>query len=218
MKINEIITEAGKFDQYEPHDLTADNPNYTAIDEADKIADVIEANCGQMLEAYRNTGHVLYRGIKGANSEVVVTNIRPNRVAGYLGAKLHAKMSKYFTKLGLKANRENSIFCTTSREVASSWGDYYIIFIKDGWTGTIFNKVKRGYVYDHIAVLSPKDKFDDYNINKLKNLDPVVVTPQNLDYVLYQHFQDVLITGESYIALRPGNSITRKILNKLGIQ
>ena len=217
MKINEIINEDEKFDQYDPHDLTKKNPNFEHAANADKVANLIETNCGQMLNAYRNSDEYLYRGIKHAMSPVIITNIRQDRIPGYLNPGLHNKTIEIFTKLGLKANRGNSIFCTTSKEIASAWGTYYIIFVKDGWSGTVFNKVKRSYVFNRIEGLNPKEKFDDYNTNFIKKLAPVVVTPENLRIVLDQRFEDVLITGQSYIALEPEAAITTKILKRLDI-
>jgi len=214
MKSHEFITEVNNFDPYGIHDLTAKNPNFAAVKKADRIAQIIEENCGQMLNAYRESGQYLYRGIKFAHAPVIITAIRPDRKAGYLSDNLHNRLITIFTDLGIKANRANSIFCSANPLIAGGWGNIYIIFVKNGWTGTVFEKVKKGYVYDKISNLDPYGK---YLINRIQELGPTEVTPKNLVQVLDTKFDDVLITGESYIALRTGTQITNNILLKLGL-
>ena len=71
MKINDIITEASKFDLI--------NPTTTrTMNSAEKIAAYLSTNCSDMVAAYKSTGLVLYRGMS-SREPVVKSVVRKNR-------------------------------------------------------------------------------------------------------------------------------------------
>lgn len=213
MRANEFIFEDDEddFDQYGVNDI--ENPDekkeYQGIqgnNKAEQIAELIQTNCSQMLKAYQQTGIVLWRGISGyPMNDTIITNIRPDRKTVDMPEAAHKKLDLAFRELGLTATRKNSIFCTTSQEIAVNWGRAYIIFVKDGWTGTVFNKYKTGYTFYNmrtIGTIGPSGESIKQKAIRIKEMGPIKVTPANLPMVLNDRYEDILITGESYIGFR----------------
>lgn len=224
MKINEIITEDDKFNQFElrepfsskgPLDPDAVRP----VKDHTELANIIETNCGQMLSAYRKTNKVLLRGIK-SNEMSVITNIRPDRLPVEMPIDAHLRLKKAFDYLGLKANRSNSIFCSADPQTAMVWGNLFVVFVKDGWSGTVWQRIPGAYFFDkaYDAAINPDYSHDIPKLaNIINELQPLVVTPQNLDAVLDEHFKDILITGTSYIGLRYGTRPCEKVMKLLNL-
>lgn len=93
----------------------AKNPSdrYKSIDSGiDKIMAVLEKDYSEILEAYRQTGKFLYRGVN-CNKEIFKANIRKNRTTVEMGPANQTILHKAFIRIGLKATRKNSIFCST---------------------------------------------------------------------------------------------------------
>ena len=205
----EIFAE--DFDQYQLHSLP--NPGHeevTKVDSVDRLKLIIESNCSEMLAAYRQTKKLLYRGL-GSNEQVVITNIRSDRRPVEMYKPTHELLQTAFTEVGLKANRSNSIFCSCLQRTANEWGWHtYVIFVKDGWSGTVFVGVKRGYAFNHLA----HGIYDlDSAIEKVKSLRPFVIEGRDaLQNVLRVGYEDVLITGSSYIAIEKDSSLLDKVL------
>lgn len=216
MKINEIIVEAAT--QYNPQDLwNPDDYQVSSPKDYTHLANIIETNCGQMLAAYREENMILWRGI-GSSSTAIVANIRPDRVPVEMELKAHYALEKAFNMLGLKANRSNSIFCTTSADTAADWGKQFVIFVKDGWTGTVFEKLKYQYFYDRFHWVAEDEDVDIPELaDMIKEVHPVVVTPANLPTVLGEEYKDILITGTSYIGLRYGTEPYLKVIELLNL-
>ena len=217
MKINEIIAEAT---QYTPIDLwSPEDDRVTPAKDYNHLANVIETNCGQMLAVYRKTNKILWRGID-SSSTAIVANIRPDRMPVEMPLKAHNRLKLVFDYLGLKANRSNSIFCTVSADTAADWGRQYVIFVKDGWLGTVWQSIPDVYFFDEVYNAATDPKF--YNdipglAEAIKELHPLVVTPDNLDGVLYEDFKDILITGTSYIGLRYGTEPYKQVMALLNL-
>jgi hypothetical protein len=204
MLIKEIISE----DQYDPTELSGN---------AKELINRIRTECGQMLSVYQKSNGVLWRGISSTGF-ALHTKIRPDRRPVEMQPEAHKKLEKAFTLLGLPANRTNSIFCSCNPDIAADWGKQYVIFVKDGWWGTVFDKVESGYFFDHFyytAVLSTNTP--EILAAEMQDLGPRIVYPKNLDYVLKKGFEDILITGDSYYAIRYGTDTAKKIFIELGI-
>lgn len=193
MLVNEILNEAIR-----------QLPIGNAKDDAEKIAQLIERTCGEMIQVYQQTnGKPLFRGMKTLNakslhvktdSKNVVSSIRKNRRPVEMNREQHARLEKLFTEAGLKANRSNSIFCTANYNIATDWGnDVKLIFVKDGWTGTVFESSKNDYSFYDLQYVE--------TVEELKKLKPTVVDQQNLPKIIMQEYEDILITGSSYVAL-----------------
>lgn len=209
MKCNEIISE--DFDQYKPHDLLSPTPTalsagVTQVSDMEHLAQIIKQNCSTMLAAYLAVGRPIYRGIRGSSRDVIATQIRPNRKPVQMNPEYHKALAQAFTKLGLKANRTNSIFCTADKRTASDWGDPYLVFLKDGWEGTVFD----GVAYDDYAFYKLQDIARGYAADKnllqmtdrIAELKPrAIKTTADLIGVIERGTKDIIFTGTSYIGV-----------------
>lgn len=197
------------------------------------IADIIAANCSTMVAAIKGARTPLLRGTdtyRDVDVKATMTAIRKNRRSVQMPESYHEALKEIFTKCGLVANRTNSIFCTTNPQTASAWGDPSIIFVKDGWTGTVFDKITDDYLYHSVAdiagdYLTGEPKEQDKAIADFKRLKPrSFSTAAELQQILKREYYDILITGDSYIALtlyEPNgmlNRTTLEILKLLGIK
>ena len=177
-----------------------------------KIANFIKKNCSIMLNAYLTSNSFIYRGLKDVKSPYAVAKIRPDRKPMQMGQDDHEFLTTAFTKLGLKVNRQNSIFCSADEEAAGHWtgkGDEpYIIFVRDGWTGLVFKKVKKDYAFykmQEIAnhhVLKGPDGIKA-GAAAIKKLEPLQFnTSAALSGIIKEKYMDILIQGTDYIAIR----------------
>ncbi len=131
-------------------------------EELDKLCKIIESHCGEILAIYRKTkGKFLYRGIKNFyklsdGKNFLFKKIRDDRKPIELSGAMQKIHDDSIRKLGGKAGRGNSIFCSTDEDEAYNWGNSTIIFPKDGWNITYFSKIKlRGgdYIFDFLDSL-----------------------------------------------------------------
>jgi hypothetical protein len=180
------------------------------------IAKILEKECSTFVNAYRSAHKVIFRGIKELSGDVVFAEalIRPDRVPLFMPKNQHDIINEAMIKLGLKAHRGNSIFCTTYAATASDWGQEYAIFPVDGWVGTVFEKVKTGYVFDkihdetydivqdiHKDITSHEDSVDRV-VDLLSRLKPRSISNESgLVTVIKNEYDDILITGKKYYAL-----------------
>lgn len=204
-----------------------------SVKDAQELANIIKAQSAQMLAAYKATGKFLYRGVNSADvhgatwskesPSYIITGIRKNRMPVQMPAQQHEELHKAFLKIGLKATRKNSIFCSTDPDTADAWGTVYIVFVKDGWNGTIFEKVKNDYAFYKLRELAfgPTQHKDSIKaaFEELKRLGPKnISTAGELKTVLSEQYMDVLITGDSYIGLKVGKAETNEVLELLGLR
>lgn len=230
-----LLTEIANVgpDLHRPHALKHGMQLWgTSASTEEEIAALIQKHCSAMLEAYRQIGEPLYRGISSKDL-AVGAKIRADRLPVEMPYRAHRVLADIFSELGLDANRSNSIFCSMNRSVADTWGYPYIVFVEDGWTATVFNKVKRGYVFDEIIDIANEMSFDDEGNPRtpeqiaakreslkmtLQALGPRNVdTIAELEDVLIQKYEDVLVHGSRYIGLRVDEPATDRILELLGI-
>lgn len=226
MKITEICED---FDPYAVHNLQDPAAKeVTQVKKAKGMAEIIQKNCSEMLTAYRSTNQVLYRGIHGY-SDAIVTGIRPDRRAVQMGNDEHLALHDGFLAAGLTATRMNSIFCSARPAIARSWGEnVYIIFVKDGWAGTVFTKAdKSDYTFytmsriarEFLSGTAPGNNTMKSMVREIKKLGPKDLrTSEDLIPILKENYADVLITGDSYIGLRAGSEICEKTLQLLGLK
>ena len=215
MKVYEIL------DRYKVHDLA--NPDedsgITKINDIEKLAETIKHNCKDTLRAYQHSGDFLYRGIKNVWDKVIITGIRPDRRPVEMKPEFHEILHDAFLKLGLRATRKNAIFCTTNIDLADDWGNVYVIFPKDGWDVTVFTRVTTGYSFHEISALSGYRIIRDESTTHEEKIDFLAkeiggLNPQNIDdakgltHVLKIGYEDILLTGDSYIGVRIDNGTT----------
>jgi hypothetical protein len=125
--------------------------------------------------------------------------------------------------MGIDVTRKNSIFCTSSYHIADMWGNVTIIFVKDGWKGLVFKDRRRGYTFGTLAsVSSIGPEFRDKALrDTIKSLKPQIFSSSDdLAGVLKDGFEDILITGDSYIAVKMFKDSYKysKLLDLLGLE
>lgn len=218
MKLTDLYE---KFDRYALHDLA--NP----IDkEVEKVTDVtvlakkIEANCKTMLAAYRQARGYLYRGLAGASADVIATGIRPDRKPVDMDPAVHNELHDLFIDYGLKVTRKNSIFCTAYPGVADDWGTTYVIFVKDGWTGLVFDDEPSDYSYYRIKTAGYNLLHGDtYHAERaLQELKPREFSSSaQLAKIINREYYEALIKGDSYIAVKFGSDVWDELKYELKI-
>lgn len=230
MKINEILSEELSADERYEFERDSDSPQFkpnnikkpitpgaTPVKNHDQVVEIIKANCSEIIGSYQKAGNCLWRGIRDAKKPVIISDIRQHRLPVQMAPKAHFALEKAFTELGLTANRSNSIFCSAHVHVAGDWGDIYAVFPKNGWSGTVFNTQVDDYNFYALQSAARQyigSRNFDMLVDQIKDMEPSVITPANLDGVLSEKFYDVLITGSSYI----GVSVSQThIFNALGI-
>lgn len=89
---------------------------------------LIKKNCQPFLQQCNQ--RFLYRGIHSlkTNNEFIKFDVRQNRSPTGSSRILHELYIKAFNKLGFVANRNNSIFCSGSLDLADVYGNVYIVF------------------------------------------------------------------------------------------
>lgn len=184
------------------------------LKDIEKAAETLTKYCSEFINVYKETdGKFLYRGTSdaGGTKGNQIKSIRKNRQPIDVSLRQHNLLEQYFKELGLKANRKNSIFCSTSKDIAADWGnDVKIIFVRDGWEGTAFKESKTEYAFYTLA--------NAKSIEDVKKLKPFVVTPNNLDEVIEEQYVDLIITGSSYFAFSIKNKgFLRLLCDKLYI-
>lgn len=100
----------------------------------------ITTECSQALEAIKNTGHWIMRGVKGSPGIMFQGASRLVRNPRDSDIKTSIMFNHCLTELGFKARRDNSIFVTAYRPQASEFGPVYLIFPKNGFDYTYANQ------------------------------------------------------------------------------
>lgn len=221
MKVYEL------FDKYDNNDLFhSKDKEVQTIKNADHFTKVIQDNCSEILKAYEKSGTVLYRGIQASEGkEGIITAIRPDRKPVEMRKDLHELLHLAFLKIGLKATRKNSIFCTTNEGIARDWGQVYVIFPKDGWNATVFETHKSDYTFYAMSNMkyeiedwnAPEDKKVDILVKALEKMEPISISNSTeMAHILSEGYEDILLTGDSYIAVKI--PLARRALKMLNIK
>jgi len=224
MKVYEIL------DPYLAHNLK--NPtdsSIMAIHSPEQAAELLKREYKTFVDAYSNSHGRLFRGIKEEkDADIIGAHIRPDRKPLYMGPNNQKLLTKAFDLIGLKANRTNSIFCSSDKYVANSWGEPYIIFVKDGWSGTIFKDIRTDYVFNY-AMRVVDDAIMEFEEDETKQVEYIKEqllkkTPlqfsssSHLSNIINSNYVDILITGSKYLGLRYSSPFSRETLKILGIK
>lgn len=225
ISFKEYLSLDEEFDRFKLYDLS--NPNTAEVGKIDNL-DVLEAtirkNCSSTLKAYQQSHRVLFRGVKKAKEFAFVTGVRDNRRAVEMPAKAHRLLTQAFKMHGLKVNRSNCLFTSPKDYIADSWGNIYIIFMRDGWTAQVYDNSKSDYSFSVLQNAAMDDgsydpKYGGYpNIFKaLEDLGVREFTDVGaLTTVLKQGYCEVLLLGDSYIGIR-ANKSGLEFMKRLGI-
>ena len=226
MKLAELFEKVEVKDRFKLYDLA----KVTDDDSIESLANIIKQNCKTMLKAYQTVGKPLYRGINSSpeagysNSAFsFITGIRQDRKPVQMGSDFHDVLHNTFVDMGIDVTRKNSIFCTSSFYIADMWGEVTIIFVKDGWKGLVFEDRRRGYTFGTLQGVSRiAPEFRDKALrDTIKSLKPKIFSSSDdLAGVIKDGYEDILITGDSYIAVKLQRDTQKyaKLLNLLGLE
>lgn len=184
------------------------SPSYKPIksDDLKKFLMGIQKQCSEILSVYREVpGRYLYRGFSSNPTAYFLKGVSPtNRMPTDMSYTVHSKLVHLFNKLGIKANRSNSIFCTTHGITAQGHGPVYIIFPING-----FNYSWSRMAIDLFTAIETKGPFhikfrDRMDIDDPRSVEEIQskfqFTDNDLELAL-QTYHEILING-SYYAVR----------------
>lgn len=126
-----------------------------------KLTSLIWNECSDYVKAYRETGHVLYRGIgRGATAPPIFKSTpRTDRTPMTSSPLLQEIYDNYLQRKGIVAGRQNSIFTTASREQADGYvageSGLYIIIPCNG-TPYSWSLHQDDIILDNSGLLNPK--------------------------------------------------------------
>jgi hypothetical protein len=209
MKLQEVVKTR------HPKDKAENNP---LVDEkhASEVAEMIATECSIMLNAYEQQSKVLYRGSTGSTTDFLEKPIRQDRKPVELNYGSHEKAEVAMKDLDIKARRTNSIFCSADMETAKDWGNVYIIFVPNGWSGTVFKARKSDYAFYDIERLYQKSYSEAKKI--ISGLKPHQFNDAaGLSEILENDYMDILITGEKYYGLKLGTAFCDQVLRILDL-
>ena len=89
---------------------------------------LIEPNCSNVLEVYRQQQQVLYRGTKSQNKEVYRGSSQQERRPKDSISELSTLFDKMLAANGMTALRSNSFFATSVERHAAGFGKVYFVF------------------------------------------------------------------------------------------
>lgn len=186
---------------------------------AEEWIENISHHCSEMLNAYKSSGGILYRGIgdeMGNRQPIVSGTIRQDRRPSATPEANHEIISQALAKLKLPT-KKNTIACSTQRKLAAEWGPVYVLFLKNGWTGLTFDH----HDFDDLYVQSELvlRKHGDVNdmavaITKMR---PIKITPANLAQQIEKKVPEIIFTGSSYFAINPKSALGMEILSGLKV-
>lgn len=228
MKLSELLE--ARFDLETGRSLSSDAAGQKlshALSKPEEIAAAIKQHAGDMLKAYQLADGFIYRGMgKRHNPDEASSQyatIRGDRQTVDVSAEQHEVLDAAFKRIGVDATRKNGIFCSAQLETAKNWGSKaFIIFLKDGWSATVFDKRKDTYAfYDLVDAAEdlPQNKKVGAIVDLLKDLGIRKITTVNgLAEIIKDEYYDIIMTGHSYIALEVGTTATSKVLKALGLE
>lgn len=117
----------------------------------------IVPNCAEILDLYKNTGKVFFRGEKGMPN-IFRGSSRVNRPARDSVKEISRLVDDCWLNLGFEAVRNNSVFASSDRSIASEFGTVYVIFPIRGFKYTYINQ--SDVVFDNYKQIMPLDVYN----------------------------------------------------------
>ena len=130
----------------------------------DRLVKTIAKECSQVLAQYRKTQLVLLRGIGNNSPTAFMGRSWNNREPKDSSARLQEIYDEALKSKGFTALRGNSIFTTTDEHFASSYGNLYYIFPKNGSTYT-WNRHSGDLVLDSSKQILDIEKIEKITID-----------------------------------------------------
>ena len=147
----------------------------------EKILNYINTHCSNYVREMQTAGSLLYRGIKKDEAQDRISfigNSRTNRKPKDSSARISKEFNKILTKLGIEANRSNSIFTTSYKMRTLNFGTTYIIFplnsAKFSWTTARDLVLDNHSDADWSSYTSGNLKYDDEFKSKMENINEYI--------------------------------------------
>lgn len=182
------------------------------VDDTDEKLDSIFKECSNIVSIFKETNKLLLRGSNYYTSFELYESPKDRETLSFTMKKMQPVIDEFLKEKGFIARRSNSIFCTSSKADASSYGKTFIIFPTNGFDFTYFRQ-SDDLIIDmapfYVPGLLPVNK--EKIFDKLERLQP---TSTNLERAL-QNRNEVLIHG--YFYTLNYHKYINIIENKLGI-
>jgi hypothetical protein len=114
----------------------------------DEILHYIATHCSSFLKVAKPLRRLLYRGLNDHDQDVFIGQTKEGRRPFNSTRHEQAEFDDAISKLGFKALRSNSIFCSTNLYFAATYGRAYIIFPIDGFDFTWSPMVSDFYIHN----------------------------------------------------------------------
>lgn len=183
------------------------------------IASKIQNDCGKFLMAFKTSGKLMYRGIRGEAPVAFRSTSPVNREPVDSDPEEVAKFNRILAALKIEANRSNSIFVTSEEFHASDYGTLYVIIPKNSakfaWSAEEKDLIIDSDVLAEFTQLPFPKTLLTKEIKKIQNaIDKLENSPKNVNaqierYYNYSEVLELLIEGDTWI-----NSHSEKIIKK----
>lgn len=117
--------------------MIIDNPNEI---EQQKIIDILEKECSEIIRIYRKSKRFFYRGIR-SNFVFLKKQYPRKRKPMNIDNLISQLVDSALDDIGMNAKRENSVFVTSSQSQALSYGNLYLFFPKNNFSFTYSKKI-----------------------------------------------------------------------------
>lgn len=170
-----------------------------------KVRKRIEENCSEILEVYRRTQRLLYRGIDDTEHPLFRAKIKPHHRDPSLSPHAYQLVVHAMNEQAVKANLHNSLICSSDPRQAVKNGSLYVILPFDGfrytWSKRHFDLLK-GIQNDSDVVLSTFDMSDAADGEAIREaVIEAELTNTGIDAALSEH-HDIILSGVDYFGLR----------------
>jgi hypothetical protein len=128
----------------------------------------MEKHCTKILDIYRKESRYLYHGNHRPTARVIMGRSREDRAPKDTPQFIQDRFDRTLKKAGFTALRANSIFCTSDKRYAASYGQLFVIFPIDGFTYSWSAKA-----YDFYTAFAMYEGPDSEFYQDLKTLSPM---------------------------------------------
>jgi hypothetical protein len=182
----------------------------------DKLVALIQTQCSDVISAYKETGKFLYRGLSDIEEDQWIFKGRPRKEREtHTDSGIVQIFNIGFAKAKFKANRTNTIACTSNLWWTEQFGDPFIVFPKDGFNFIWSPNVKDfGMVFQQEGGPRAAAKWvETYRNNPLMAIKDYGYTNEN--------FSDAILSGNEvnivseYYGLLSDSYIGRIVIDKV---
>jgi hypothetical protein len=181
----------------------------------------LKSNCSDFIAAYHSSGKALLRGINkavGSKNPIITGTVRADRRPSATPQKHFDLMNQALEELNLPT-RANTIACSTNKTDAGAWGPVHVLFMKDGFNGLTMQHGD----FDDMFVRADKVLHSGGDASELaeiiNKMRPILVSSSTtLSKVLSGNYNEIIMQGTQYYALRVGAPLTNEVLKALNLK